>query len=67
MEDLYWEVEMTDADVEFFRNGKIKTYDKNLAEKRIKWLEEVMRERGETVSEERKQKIRDMFEYIGKD
>lgn len=67
MEDLYWEVEMTDADVEFMEHGKIKTYDKNLAEKRIKWLEEVMRERGETVSEERKQKIRDSFEYIGKD
>lgn len=67
MEDLYWEVEMTDADVEFMKNGKIKTYNKNKAEEEIKWMEEVLRKKGGTMSEEWKQKIRDSYEYVGED
>ena len=65
MEDLYWEVEMTDADVEFMKNGKIKTYNKNKAEEEIKWMEEVLRKKGGTMSEEWKQRIRDSYEYVG--
>ena len=59
----YWDCEFTDEDLKSF-NNPIPTYDKNYAEKVIAETEQL---HGIKLSEERKDKIRKHYRYLGDD
>ena len=59
----YMESDFTKEDAEHLDDVKIPTYDKNTAEKQIAKMEKKFGK----ISEERKQAIRDLYVYVGKE
>lgn len=64
--DGYFDVEVTDKDVEHMKNGTLPTYDKDAAEKTIREIEEALKQNGKgSMSEAWKERIRKSYRYVG--